>query len=171
MLFPQLLYHVTPDPDRAQLALRAGPEHGAIWQLAAHAAGARVFWLCHVFGEPGVEQVDFTGARAAMDMMLGRLGPHLGGGDHAKASASRGGNQVEGHGSSLGWTGPPAALAAEVQAQVDSQTGTLRVWLFQEVGNDPKEKVVDSVVAGFEKARLHGGLEERPRVHAVRDGH
>lgn len=34
----------------------------------------------------------------------------------------------------------------------DEQTGTLRVWLFQEVGNKPKEKVVDSVVAAFEKA-------------------
>lgn len=34
----------------------------------------------------------------------------------------------------------------------DDQSGTLRVWLFQEVGNDPKAKVVDSVVAAFEKA-------------------
>ncbi|MBR8641932.1 extracellular solute-binding protein [Streptomyces tuirus] len=34
----------------------------------------------------------------------------------------------------------------------DEKTGTLRVWLFQEVGNTPKEKVVDSVVADFEKA-------------------
>ena len=34
----------------------------------------------------------------------------------------------------------------------DEKTGTLRVWLFQEVGNKPKEKVVDSVVAAFEKA-------------------
>ncbi|KUL38370.1 extracellular solute-binding protein [Streptomyces regalis] len=33
----------------------------------------------------------------------------------------------------------------------DDKTGTLRVWLFQEVGNEPKEKVVDSVVAAFEK--------------------
>ncbi|WP_435213826.1 extracellular solute-binding protein [Streptomyces sp. bgisy034] len=33
----------------------------------------------------------------------------------------------------------------------DEKTGTLRVWLFQEVGNEPKEKVVDSVVADFEK--------------------
>ncbi|MDQ1045964.1 extracellular solute-binding protein [Streptomyces sp. V4I2] len=39
----------------------------------------------------------------------------------------------------------------------DEQTGTLRVWLFQEVGNDPKQKVVDSVVAAFEKA--HKGTE------------
>jgi N,N'-diacetylchitobiose transport system substrate-binding protein len=34
----------------------------------------------------------------------------------------------------------------------DDQSGTLRVWLFQEVGNDPKAKVVDSVVTAFEKA-------------------
>ncbi|MFF7737208.1 extracellular solute-binding protein [Streptomyces sp. NPDC007984] len=34
----------------------------------------------------------------------------------------------------------------------DEKTGTLRVWLFQEVGNAPKQKVVDSVVAGFERA-------------------
>ena len=39
----------------------------------------------------------------------------------------------------------------------DDKSGTLRVWLFQEVGNDPKQKVVDSVVAAFEKA--HSGTE------------
>jgi N,N'-diacetylchitobiose transport system substrate-binding protein len=39
----------------------------------------------------------------------------------------------------------------------DEKTGTLRVWLFQEVGNTPKEKAVDSVVAAFEKA--HKGTE------------
>ncbi|MFG2953563.1 extracellular solute-binding protein [Streptomyces sp. NPDC048291] len=39
----------------------------------------------------------------------------------------------------------------------DDKSGTLRVWLFQEVGNDPKQKVVDSVVAAFEKA--HTGTE------------
>ncbi|MEG8277749.1 extracellular solute-binding protein [Streptomyces sp. AHA2] len=33
----------------------------------------------------------------------------------------------------------------------DEKSGTLRVWLFQEVGNAPKEKVVDAVVADFEK--------------------
>ncbi|MCW8381623.1 extracellular solute-binding protein [Streptomyces justiciae] len=39
----------------------------------------------------------------------------------------------------------------------DDTSGTLRVWLFQEVGNKPKEKVVDSVVAAFEKA--HDGTK------------
>ncbi|WP_194280662.1 extracellular solute-binding protein [Streptomyces fagopyri] len=34
----------------------------------------------------------------------------------------------------------------------DEKTGTLRVWLFQEVGNAPKEKVVDAAVDTFEKA-------------------
>src|SRR5690242_2958678 len=38
-----------------QLALRAGPEHGTIWQLAAHCAGTRVFWLCGIFAEPGAD--------------------------------------------------------------------------------------------------------------------
>ncbi|WP_030418458.1 extracellular solute-binding protein [Streptomyces sp. NRRL F-5065] len=33
----------------------------------------------------------------------------------------------------------------------DEKSGTLRVWLFQEVNNRPKEKVVDSVLAGFRK--------------------
>ncbi|WP_225823646.1 extracellular solute-binding protein [Streptomyces naphthomycinicus] len=39
----------------------------------------------------------------------------------------------------------------------DEKTGTLRVWLFQEVDNQPKERVVDAVLAGFEKA--HGGTD------------
>ncbi|MER5993012.1 extracellular solute-binding protein [Streptomyces viridosporus] len=39
----------------------------------------------------------------------------------------------------------------------DEKTGTLRVWLFQEVTNKPKEQAVDSVLAAFEKA--HEGTE------------
>ncbi|MEU9972299.1 extracellular solute-binding protein [Streptomyces sp. NPDC051014] len=45
--------------------------------------------------------------------------------------------------------------SANSASDKDDKSGTLRVWLFQEVGNDPKQKVVDSVVAGFEKA--HSG--------------
>lgn len=43
-----------------QLALRAGPDHAPIWALAAHVAGTRVYWLCHVFGEPGAETTPFA---------------------------------------------------------------------------------------------------------------
>ncbi len=39
----------------------------------------------------------------------------------------------------------------------DEKSGTLRVWLFQEVDTKPKEKVVDAVLADFEKA--HEGTE------------
>ncbi|GAA0494463.1 extracellular solute-binding protein [Streptomyces olivaceiscleroticus] len=37
------------------------------------------------------------------------------------------------------------------EAPADEKSGTLRVWLFREVGNKPKEKVVDAAVAAFEK--------------------
>ncbi|MEU0587454.1 extracellular solute-binding protein [Streptomyces sp. NPDC006132] len=47
--------------------------------------------------------------------------------------------------------------SGDTSSDKDEKTGTLRVWLFQEVGNGPKEKVVDSVVAAFEKA--HKGTE------------
>lgn len=43
-----------------QLAIRAGPEHAPIWALAAHCAVTRVYWLCHVFGEPGAEMTPFA---------------------------------------------------------------------------------------------------------------
>ncbi|QNP63546.1 extracellular solute-binding protein [Streptomyces genisteinicus] len=39
----------------------------------------------------------------------------------------------------------------------DDRSGTLRVWLFQEVNNTPKEQVVDAAVAAFEKS--HEGTE------------
>jgi uncharacterized damage-inducible protein DinB len=31
-----------------------------IWAIAAHTVGARIFWLCHVLGEPGAEATPFT---------------------------------------------------------------------------------------------------------------
>ncbi|MFF1730963.1 extracellular solute-binding protein [Streptomyces sp. NPDC058247] len=39
----------------------------------------------------------------------------------------------------------------------DDKSGTLRVWLFQEVNNQPKQKVVDAAVAAFEKS--HDGAD------------
>ncbi|MFE2988197.1 extracellular solute-binding protein [Streptomyces sp. NPDC059262] len=39
----------------------------------------------------------------------------------------------------------------------DDKSGTLRVWLFQEVDNQPKQKVVDEAVAAFEKS--HKGAD------------
>jgi uncharacterized damage-inducible protein DinB len=34
--------------------------HWPIWALLAHTAGSRVWWLCHVLGEPGMETTPFT---------------------------------------------------------------------------------------------------------------
>jgi uncharacterized damage-inducible protein DinB len=44
----------------AELALRAGPDLWPIWAIAAHAAGSRAYWLCHVCQEPGTERTPFT---------------------------------------------------------------------------------------------------------------
>ena len=43
-----------------QLALRAAPEHWPVWAIASHVAGTRVYWLCHVLGEPGADTTPFA---------------------------------------------------------------------------------------------------------------
>ena len=47
--------HLTPE----QLALPVGSPTWPIWASVSHIAGTRVFWLCHVFGEPGIETTPF----------------------------------------------------------------------------------------------------------------
>ena len=42
------------------LELRAAPDLWPIWAIAAHIAGARVYWLCGVFNEPGAEGTPFA---------------------------------------------------------------------------------------------------------------
>ena len=42
-----------------QLALPIGSPAWPIWASVSHIAGARVYWLCHVFGEPGAETTPF----------------------------------------------------------------------------------------------------------------
>ncbi|MFG3494433.1 extracellular solute-binding protein [Streptomyces sp. NPDC047917] len=44
-----------------------------------------------------------------------------------------------------------APQTSDTAADKDDKSGTLRVWLFQEVDNKPKERVVDAAVAAFEK--------------------
>ena len=43
-----------------QLALPVGSPTWPIWASASHLAGMRVYWLCHVFKEPGMETTPFT---------------------------------------------------------------------------------------------------------------
>jgi uncharacterized damage-inducible protein DinB len=42
-----------------QLGLKASADSWPIWAIVAHLAGARVYWLCGVFGEPGAEKTPF----------------------------------------------------------------------------------------------------------------
>jgi uncharacterized damage-inducible protein DinB len=44
-----------------QLALPVGSPSWPIWASVAHIAGVRVYWLCHVFGEPGQDTTPFRG--------------------------------------------------------------------------------------------------------------
>jgi len=43
-----------------QLQLRAAPHLWPIWAIAAHTAGVRPYWLCHIFKEPGAERTPFN---------------------------------------------------------------------------------------------------------------
>ncbi|MFF5895662.1 extracellular solute-binding protein [Streptomyces argenteolus] len=52
-----------------------------------------------------------------------------------------------------------APQTSDTGAKGDEKSGTLRVWLFQEVGNKPKEKVVDAAVADFEKSHKGADVE------------
>lgn len=42
-----------------ELALRSNEGGWPVWALVAHVAGGRVYWLCTVCGEPGVEMTPF----------------------------------------------------------------------------------------------------------------
>lgn len=52
-----------------------------------------------------------------------------------------------------------APQTADNSAKGDDKSGTLRVWLFQEVNNKPKEQVVDAAVAAFRKANKGAEVE------------
>jgi uncharacterized damage-inducible protein DinB len=38
-----------------RLAIQASPDGMSIWATVGHTVAARVYWLCHVVGEPGAE--------------------------------------------------------------------------------------------------------------------
>lgn len=45
-----------------QLAIRPSHDRWPIWATVGHTAGARVYWLCDVIGEPGADTTPFTDA-------------------------------------------------------------------------------------------------------------
>jgi uncharacterized damage-inducible protein DinB len=50
---------VVRDLSAEELEVRPAPEGWPIWATVGHTAGARVYWLCGVFGEPGAETTPF----------------------------------------------------------------------------------------------------------------
>ncbi|GEB59368.1 extracellular solute-binding protein [Streptomyces gardneri] len=52
-----------------------------------------------------------------------------------------------------------APQTSDGKAAADEKSGTLRVWLFQEVGNKPKEQVVAQAVAAFEQRNQGAKVE------------
>lgn len=60
--WPKVQNHLVdgiPRLSAQQLALTAGSGPWPIWALVSHLAGARVYWLCAVFKEPGLETTPF----------------------------------------------------------------------------------------------------------------
>jgi len=66
----RLFYDMWPQCDRRlrdvvaglsdeQLATRPSAERWPVWASVGHMAGMRVYWLCHVAGEPGAEATPF----------------------------------------------------------------------------------------------------------------
>ena len=43
----------------ADLQVKPAPDGWPIWATVGHTAGARVYWLCGVFGEPGADTTPF----------------------------------------------------------------------------------------------------------------
>jgi uncharacterized damage-inducible protein DinB len=58
--YNQRLVEVVGVMSDEQLAVRPAPDRWPIWGTVGHTAGARVYWLCGVFGEPGADTTPFT---------------------------------------------------------------------------------------------------------------
>jgi uncharacterized damage-inducible protein DinB len=56
----RLIEVIAPLTDE-QLAIRPSPEHWPVWAIVGHLAETRVYWLCHVAGEPGADTTPFSG--------------------------------------------------------------------------------------------------------------
>ena len=58
--YNERIVEVVRDLSAGDLQVRPAPEQWPIWATVGHTAGARVYWLCGVFGEPGAEATPFT---------------------------------------------------------------------------------------------------------------
>jgi uncharacterized damage-inducible protein DinB len=57
--YNECIVEVVRELSDVQLQIRLTPSLWPIWATIGHTAGARVYWLCGVLGEPGVETTPF----------------------------------------------------------------------------------------------------------------
>ena len=89
-----------------------------------------------IHGEAGVSQVDFTGAKAAMAMVLDRLAPHAGSGDHVALLNNLGG-------------ATPLEMAVLTEELAQSALGARIKWLI-----GPAEMMTSLDMQGFSVSLL-----------------
>ena len=95
------------------LAVRPAADRWPIWATVGHTAGARVYWLCDVIGEPGAETTPFSDATHGWEDDL----DHPRGADELVEALDSTWRLVEG--CLNRWT--PAMLADKVQREYDGQ--------------------------------------------------
>jgi dihydroxyacetone kinase len=101
-----------------------------------------------IHGEAGVEQVDFSGARAAMEMVVDRLAPHMGAGPHVALLNNLGG-------------ATPLEMAVLAEELVRSRIGGRISWM---VGPGPLMTSLD--MQGFSVSLLPVGADEEAALAA-----
>jgi uncharacterized damage-inducible protein DinB len=57
--YNERIVEVVRELSDGQLQIRPAPSRWPIWATVGHTAGARVYWLCGVLGEPGAETTPF----------------------------------------------------------------------------------------------------------------
>lgn len=58
-IYNERIVEVVRDLSAEDLQVRPTPDGWPMWATIGHTAGARVYWLCGVFGEPGAEATPF----------------------------------------------------------------------------------------------------------------
>ena len=61
-IYNERFVEVVRDLSAEDLQVRPAPDGWPIWATVGHTAGARVYWLCGVFGEPGAGATPFPDA-------------------------------------------------------------------------------------------------------------
>ena len=79
--YNQRIVEVVGELSPVDLAIRPAPDGWPIWATIAHTAGARVYWLCGVFGEPGADTTPFSDPASGIgwedDLDTARSAPEL----------------------------------------------------------------------------------------------